>query len=448
VEFYPSITKKLLSAAIDFASKYVNIPPEDKQIIMHAKQTLLYRGDVPWVKKDTSDDLFDVTMGAYDGAESCELVVVFVLSQLKSICGEAIGLYRDDGLAVFHDPPRLIECAKKKSCSLFASNGLKITIEANKKVINYLDVTLDLNSGKHHPYMKPGNTPSYVHAKSNHPPNILKRIPESVNQRLSDISSDETAFNKAAPPYQAALDKSGYEHKLKFLPRDKRKKKSRARKRNITWFNPPFDMHVKTNLGKEFLRIVNECFPKSHTLRPIFNRNTLKLSYSCMPSVNSAIDAHNKHLLQQPNAEGSDTRPCNCRKKEECPLDNQCLTKGIIYQATVTTEEGSECYVGLTDTEFKSRFANHKQSFKKEVYSNQTELSKYIWQLKNAKIDYKITWRILGKARAYSNTTKRCNLCNLEKYYIICHRELATLNKRSELVNSCRHANKFLLKNA
>ncbi|KAK3737381.1 hypothetical protein QZH41_011519 [Actinostola sp. cb2023] len=224
---------------IDFASKYVNIPPEDKQIIMHAKQTLLYRGDVPWVKKDTSDDLFDVTMGAYDGAESCELVVVYMLSQLKSICGEAIGLYRDDGLAVFHDPPRLVECAKKKICSLFASNGLKITIEANKKVINYLDVTLDLNSGKHHPYMKPGNTPSYVHAKSNHPPNILKRIPESVNQRLSDISSDETAFNKAAPPYQAALDKSGYEHKLKFLPRDKRKKKSRARKRNITWFNPP-----------------------------------------------------------------------------------------------------------------------------------------------------------------------------------------------------------------
>ncbi|KAK3745373.1 hypothetical protein QZH41_001401 [Actinostola sp. cb2023] len=182
--------------------------------------------------------------------QSCELVVVYMLSQLKSICGEAIGLYRDDGLAVFHDPPRLIECAKRKICTLFASNGLKITIEANKKVINYLDVTLDLNSGKHHPYMKPGNTPSYVHAKSNLPPNILKRIPESVNQRLSDISSDETAFNKAKPPYQAALDTSGYEHKLKFLPRDKRKKKSRARKRNITWFNPPFDMHVKTNLGK------------------------------------------------------------------------------------------------------------------------------------------------------------------------------------------------------
>ena len=41
VEFYLSITKKLLSEAIDFASKYVSIPPEDKQIIMHAKQTLL-----------------------------------------------------------------------------------------------------------------------------------------------------------------------------------------------------------------------------------------------------------------------------------------------------------------------------------------------------------------------------------------------------------------------
>lgn len=98
----------------------------------------------------------------------------------------------------------MVETAKKKICAVFSEKGLKITIEANKKVINYLDVTLNLNNGKHQPYMKPGNTPSYVHAKSNHPPEILKRIPESINQRLSDISSDEREFNNAAPPYQAA----------------------------------------------------------------------------------------------------------------------------------------------------------------------------------------------------------------------------------------------------
>ena len=77
---------------------------------------------------------------------------------------------------------------------------------------------------------------------------------------------------------------------------------------------------------------------------------------------------------------------------------HQCLTKDIIYQATVTTEQGSECYVGLTDTDFKSRFANHKQSFRNEAYSNQTELSKHVWQLKKAKIDYMIRWKILDRA--------------------------------------------------
>ena len=121
---------------------------------------------------------------------------MFTYSDVKSIasdnriCGDTIGLYRDDGLAICQGPPRTTERIKKQICKLFADKNLKITIEANKKVVNYLDVTLDLNTGKHYPFMKPGNVPSYVHAKSNHPPNIIKRIPENINQRLSNISSD------------------------------------------------------------------------------------------------------------------------------------------------------------------------------------------------------------------------------------------------------------------
>ena len=288
---------------------------------MHAKKTLLFNNDVPWVKKDAPGGLFDVTMESYDGAETCELVVVYMLSQLKSFCGNTIGLYRDDGLAAFHDPPRVIERIKQQICQLFADNGLMITVEANKKVINYLDVTLDLNSGKHYPFMKPGNAPTYVHAKSNHPPCILKRISESVNQRLSDISSDESAFNNAVPPYQAALDKSGYQYTLKFQPRASRGRTVRTRKRNITWFNPPYDAQVKTNLGKQILRVVDKCFPKGHALRPIFNRNTLKLSYSCMPNVKSIINKHNKRVLRTLEPEIANVeRSCNCRKKTNAPL--------------------------------------------------------------------------------------------------------------------------------
>ena len=46
--------------------------------------------------------LFDVTMGAFDGAEVCEAVGNFLLYQLsKNYNKKDIGLYRDDGLAIF-----------------------------------------------------------------------------------------------------------------------------------------------------------------------------------------------------------------------------------------------------------------------------------------------------------------------------------------------------------
>ena len=70
--------------AIDFASEYVNIiSPSERKIIMHAKQTLLFSSDAPWVKKDACEGLFDVTMGSYDGAESCELVMVYMLDRTE-----------------------------------------------------------------------------------------------------------------------------------------------------------------------------------------------------------------------------------------------------------------------------------------------------------------------------------------------------------------------------
>ena len=141
-----------------------------------------------------------------------------------------------------------------------------------------------------------------------------------------------------------------------------------------------------------FLDIVDKSFPDAHILRPLFNRNTLKISYSCMPNVKNAIDAHNKSQPRQPTTEP--TKSCNCRDKPNCPLNGQCRSKGIIYQATVSTQEKypngtiktkNETYVGLTDTEFKSRYANHKQSFTNRTLQNATKLSKYIWKLKEKK---------------------------------------------------------------
>ena len=65
--------------------------------------------------------------------------------------------------------------------------GLNISVEANKKVVHFLDVTLDLSKNHFKPYSKPNNPLLYVNQNSNHPPSILKNIPASVNKRLSEL---------------------------------------------------------------------------------------------------------------------------------------------------------------------------------------------------------------------------------------------------------------------
>ena len=357
-------------------------------------------------------------------------------------------LYRDDGLAVTTLTPKETERIKKQICNVFKNNNLKITIEANKKVINFLDVTLDMNTEKFKPYAKAANTPLYVHSKSNHPPSIIKNIPESINRRLSEISSDAGVFDEAAKPYQEALGKSGYTFKLQFKPPQTSLPK-RNRSRNIIWFNPPYNRNVKSNIGRQFLRLIDQSFPVGHKLRKIFNRNTLKLSYSCMPNVTQIISGHNKTILRKAAQTPQDqaTKTCNCRKKDECPLKGTCLSEGVIYQATVTSlNNRTETYVGLTATNFKARWRNHQTSFNNGKSKNSTELSKYIWALKSKNERYTIGWKILERAKPYTNLTGKCQLCTAEKHFIITKPELATLNKRNELVSACRHRRKFILR--
>ena len=60
----------------------------------------------------------------------------------------------------------------------------------NMKIVNYLDVTFNLSDGTHRTYQKPDNIIHYAHVESNHPPNI-KQIPETIEKRLSQLSSNE-----------------------------------------------------------------------------------------------------------------------------------------------------------------------------------------------------------------------------------------------------------------
>ena len=128
---------------------------------------------------------------------------------------------------------------------MFTHNKLKITIEANMKTVDVLDITMDLRTGVNKHFVKPNNTLVSVHKERNHPPNIIKNIPKSINGHLSTISSTKIAFNKATPTYQKALEKSEYNYKLNYNPpqkaiNNKNINNKRSRKRNVTWLNPPY----------------------------------------------------------------------------------------------------------------------------------------------------------------------------------------------------------------
>ena len=73
-----------------------------------------------------------------------------------------------------------LEKIKKKLQRLFQEYDLVITAESNQKIVNYLDVTLNLQDGTFKPYHKPGDQMRYIHMESNHPPNIIKHIPASI----------------------------------------------------------------------------------------------------------------------------------------------------------------------------------------------------------------------------------------------------------------------------
>ena len=134
-------------------------------------------------------DIFDVPMGAYDGAEVCELVGTFLIEKIGEICNKSnIGLYRDDGLSIFRNKSGTqLKKMKKKLQRLFKEYDLEITAESNLKIVNYLDVTSNLKDGTFRPYHKPDDQIQCIHTESNHPPNIIKHTSLYRNSSIKPI---------------------------------------------------------------------------------------------------------------------------------------------------------------------------------------------------------------------------------------------------------------------
>ena len=459
--YYPSITPELLNRALEWAANLVPISRDDRELFHQTKDSLLFDRGTVWVKK--GERSFDVSMGSWDGAETCDLVGLFILSQLQHL-PVTLGLYRDDGLGVSGLKPKENEALKKQISDVFKANGLGITISVNKRAVSFLNVTFNLPDASFRDFSKENHVPLYVHKESNHPPAVTKCIVKGVGQRLSANSSSQEMFDAAKGMYQEQLLKAGYTEELKFEPRaEEGSSKRRRRKRDICWFNPPFCRSVITNVGKEFLRILDKCFPSGHPCHKALNRQSVKVSYRTMPNLGHIIASQNSKIIGKGEAHAA-KRKCSCPAKDKptCPLAGECLAENIIYQAKIKAlppkraeledEElmdprlgKVQTYLGRTKPNWKSRLGNHTASFKNIGQRTDSGLSKYVWDLKGQKRGFKLSWSLIARSTSYSPSLDICRLCLTEKHLLMQQPGLGTLNVEDEFYAACRHKEPLLL---
>ena len=208
------------------------------------------------------------------------------------------------------------EQVKKSIQKIFKEHGLDIIIPCKMKIVNYLDVTFYLNGRTYNSYTKPNNEIKYIHKSSNNPSSVICQIPLSIEPRLSTLSFDEKIFQETPTPYQKAVQNCGYKRTLTFKrPNNDSSaninKIKQNRKLQIICLNPPFNLKMKTKIGKSFLKLLYQYFPCHNKLHRHFNQNNMKISYSCMPHMNSNTYTHNhKVRIDKPNETEIDN--CDC----------------------------------------------------------------------------------------------------------------------------------------
>ena len=272
---------------LSIASNHTAVSLEDIPIIKHSRKPLLFHLEQAWKKKESSS-CFAVTTDSYDGAELCELIRIFTQSVLPDIINkEAMGLYRDDGLIDLNKvTSQNTDKIRKKIIHVLKNSGFSIDIVTNVVEVNFLDVMFELRNGSYQFYKNLNDDLKCINVFSNHALQILKQLTTTFRDRLSRNSSSELIFNESKHHYEDALRKSGFKSKLPYrdstAPTNKR---MISRKKKIIWFNAPYNQNLSTNIAKIFLKLVDKHFPHTHRLHKIFNRNTIKVSYSCMSNV-------------------------------------------------------------------------------------------------------------------------------------------------------------------
>ena len=202
--------------------------------------------------------------------------------------------------------------------------GFRIQIASNLRIVDFLDVTLNLNNGTFKPFSKNDSAPRYINISSNNPRPVLRHIPNAVNQRINKLSSGRKIFKENKSRYDDALKDSGFQGRLEYLtPVDLNSRarnnnggtrtplkvgeiinnsshgnrRGKNRNKKVVWFNPPFCKLTNINIGRYFLHQLEKHFNRDNPLSRIFNRNTVKISYSCPKNMYNILSNHNRRLL-------------------------------------------------------------------------------------------------------------------------------------------------------
>ena len=261
-----------------------------------------------------------------------------------------------------------LERIKKNLQKTFKDFGLEIVVESNLRIVNYMDVTLNLNKGSFKPYRKPDDIIQYINKESNHPPSIIKHLSASIEKRLSNNSSNEKIFKEAAIYYDDTLNKADYINTLVYHTpsASNQENKNKNRQQKLIWFYPPYSKSVTTRINQSFLHLLDIHFPKNHIFNKIFNRNKVKVSYSSMQNIKVIINNHNMNILHENSRIKNE---CNCRNMKYYPLGGKCLSPHMVYQGKINSSQpnyNDKVYFAVAKKSFKDRFYNHTKSFTHE----------------------------------------------------------------------------------
>ena len=191
--------------------------------------------------------------------------------------------------------------------------------------------------------------------------------------------------------------------------------------------NTPISKIVKTNIGNKFFNLTKRNFPKHLKIWKIFNKDTIKLSYSCFRNMSSVIASYNRRIIQPT----SNNHGCN---------DRQTFYIDQSYQHPVNE---------ITDISVLQKLhLNYTADCRRKRYVISIELSKYVWKLKDEKITANIKW--IGMSIVYGTPKGGvCKLCLCDKFWLLKYFvNEHLLNEKLKFISKCRYENKLLVKSA